>query len=129
MILTTILVVVGFCFGGVVADSDRCCHYPISTTTINSANVTSMNFKCVEPISLKCQNVNSGVVKKIGIAGFKDRSDTSKYTILSVSEEELVEKTMICSPSTMWHLEEKPEDEYLSFSCAYMLQDGTWFFQ
>ncbi|EFP13157.1 hypothetical protein CRE_07717 [Caenorhabditis remanei] len=122
MILTIILVVVGLCFGGV--EADKCCPYPIRTTTISSVNVTSMEFKCVEPIAMKCQNVNGGLIKKIGIAG------GSTNTILTVSEEQLLEKTVICTPSsTKWHLEEKPEDEYSSFSCAYMLNDGTWIFQ
>ena len=98
-----------------------------------------MEFKCVEPIAMKCQNVNGGLIKKIGIAGGSTNTIVSFPTLsihltshfqLTVSEEQLLEKTVICAPSsTMWHLEEKPEDEYLSFSCAYMLNDGTWMFQ
>ncbi|EFP13113.1 hypothetical protein CRE_07714 [Caenorhabditis remanei] len=121
----------------------ECCQYPIRTTTINNANVTAPNFKCVEPIAMKCQITNSlgGLVNNIGIAGssdryisaivsFSTRSIHLTYHFQLIVSKDIIEKTLICSPSSaMWHLEGVPEDEFSSFTCAYMFSNGTWLIQ
>ncbi|EFP13154.1 hypothetical protein CRE_07716 [Caenorhabditis remanei] len=125
MILTTILVVVGLFFGGVRAD--KCCEWPISAIGVNSLNVTLNDIECDEPIRIDCARAwpNDGA-QKVGIAGFKDRSDTSKYTILAAMEFR-VQKTVICSPSNnKWYPEGSPEDKFSGFTCAFLLNNGTW---
>ncbi|KAF1746599.1 hypothetical protein GCK72_023056 [Caenorhabditis remanei] len=124
MILTTILVVVGLCFGGVGAeiesiqsDRDKCCQYPILLATANDANVTRQNFKCAEPISLKCHRDKNGQFVKLAIAGTNDQFKT--FTLLAESEMTLLERTVICSSSlfrSKWHLDGS-EDEFSSFTC------------
>ncbi|EFO88284.1 hypothetical protein CRE_08479 [Caenorhabditis remanei] len=177
MILTTILVVVGLCFGGVGAENEsiqsdqdsklcearkigaswscidnesvndapifrslvnapavirECCQYPILLATANDANVTRQNFKCAEPISLKCHRDKNGQFVKLAIAGTNDQFKTftlvsfptffihfTSHFQLAESEMTLLERTVICSSSlfrSKWHLEGS-EDEFSSFTC------------
>ncbi|KAF1764873.1 hypothetical protein GCK72_004824 [Caenorhabditis remanei] len=111
----------------VTEEPAKCCPYPLRPGV--TVNVTGPSFKCDEPIAMECQITNDfgGLVNKIGIAG---SSDGYTNTILTVSEEKFLEKTVICSPSSaMWHLEGVPEDKFSGFTCAYMFSNGTWLYQ